>query len=97
IEPYVRIVTDKDFRPERVRRMIEALQTITSVRNQLPGDVNVQIMPLVDEIMHALNVPNVVQPKSAMDKMQSQVEMAQKMSAEAAGSGPDIDAAAAAG
>jgi len=96
IEPYVRITTDKDFRPERVRRMIEALQTITSVRNQLPQDTQVTIVPLVKEIMHSLNVPysKIVTEKTAVEKMADKIKMAQAMQEQAAGQEGDLAAAA---
>lgn len=96
IEPYVRITTDKDFRPERTRRMIEALQTISSVRSQLPPEASVTIMPLVQEIMHSLNVKftSIVKEKTAIEKMADQVAQAQQLAGQAQDAGGDMAAAA---
>jgi hypothetical protein len=81
VEPYVRITTDKDFRPERIRRMIEALQTISSVRNQLPPEAVVTLMPLVEEIMHGLNVKfsSVIKMPTAMEQLQAKIAQAAQL------------------
>lgn len=90
IEPFVRVTTDKDFRPERTRRMIEALQTITSVRSQLPPGAEVTILPLVEEIMHSLNVrfTSIVKQQTPMEQMAARMQQAEMMRQAAAAGAP---------
>ena len=45
----IRLVTDKDYRPERIQKLIEIAQFWSSVRNDLPEGLNV-IEPVTEEI-----------------------------------------------
>jgi hypothetical protein len=75
-----RITTDKDFRPERTRRMIELLSTLTSIRQQIPG--NVDVLPLVQEVIRSvgINPKKVVKPLTALDKIKAAMAQSQAMS-----------------
>lgn len=44
----IKVVTDKDFRPNRLKMLIQAIQIFTSIRNQLPQNFTVE--PLADEM-----------------------------------------------
>ena len=44
----LKISTDKDFRPNMSRRIIEFLQAITSVRQQLPPDLQLNLKPYIE-------------------------------------------------
>src|SRR3990167_1336981 len=46
----VKISTDKDFRPQMLRRMIEFLQVITSIKQQLPPELNLNLKPFIELI-----------------------------------------------
>lgn len=51
----MKLVTDKDFRPDRIKNIIEALQLSTSVRNVVPAAVNV-IAPLFEQLFRGLGM-----------------------------------------
>lgn len=72
-----KITTDKDFRPERTRRLIEALQILTNIRQQIPG--NVDITPLIQEIMRdfGINPKKVIKPVTAFDQIMAAVKQSQ--------------------
>lgn len=74
-----KITTDKDFRPERTRRLIEALQILTNIRQQIPG--NVDITPLIQEIMRdfGINPKKVIKPYSAFDRMMDAIKQSQML------------------
>jgi len=38
----VKIVTDKDFRPNRLKMLIQAIQIFTSIRNELPPNFTME-------------------------------------------------------
>ena len=44
----IKISTDKDFRPQMSRRLIEFLQTITSVKQMLPPDLQMNLKPYIE-------------------------------------------------
>ena len=52
----IRVTTDKDFRPERLKKLLEFLQIATSIRNEHPQKFNINIVPVVREIGHMLGV-----------------------------------------
>lgn len=74
-----KITTDKDFRPERTRRLIEALQILTNIRQQIPG--NVDIVPLIQEIMRdfGINPKKVIKPFTAFDRMMDAIKQSQML------------------
>lgn len=49
-----RLVTDKDFAPQMIKNSITLLQTLTSVRNMIPDDINIR--PVVGEIVRRLGI-----------------------------------------
>jgi hypothetical protein len=55
LEIFVRITTDKDFRPKRLERIERFLQFATSVRNQIPR--NIDLGPVFEEWTRALDLP----------------------------------------
>jgi len=62
--------TDKDFRPERIQKILEGLQMITSIRNIVPQSVNAAV-PMFEEYFRALGMnPRLLkQPRPAIDEM----------------------------
>jgi len=56
IDVRTKVVTDKDYKPERLKKMIETLQILTSIRNQNPNSQQYDTTPLVNEIMATLNI-----------------------------------------
>ena len=65
----VKIVTDKDFRPNRLRRLIELIQILTSVRNDIPA---LNLLPLIAEAvrLHDVNPALVTNPPQSMQQPQ---------------------------
>lgn len=53
----LKITTDKDFRPERLKKMLEAYQVLTSIRNTNPDIFKWDMSPLIENIVNALDVP----------------------------------------
>jgi len=51
---FVKITTDKDFRPERLKGLIQAYQTITSIRQR--PNVLLDELPIAEEIFRMLDV-----------------------------------------
>ena len=56
IDYKIKIVTDKDFRPNKLRRLIEFLQLLTSVRNDLPEEARAIILPIIQQGARLLDV-----------------------------------------
>lgn len=52
----VKVVTDKDYKPQRLKSMIEVLQILTSIRNEHPDKFSINIVPIVMEIARSLNI-----------------------------------------
>lgn len=86
-----KITTDKDFRPERTRRMIEFLQIISSVRQQIPASVN--IMPIVEEIARSFNIDSkkIFGQNTAMDQILNASRIAQSMREGAGGAAGEVE------
>lgn len=53
----LKIVTDKDFKPERLKKMLEAYQVLTSIRNTNPDIFKWDMSELINSIVSALDVP----------------------------------------
>lgn len=51
----LRIITDRDFTPTRVTRMLTFLQHLTSIRNMIPQD-EFNIVPVIEELGLALGI-----------------------------------------
>ena len=51
----IKVVTDKDFRPERLQKLLELIQIITSVRNFMPSSMNA-LEPTIEEAFRALGM-----------------------------------------
>lgn len=99
----IKTVTDKDFRPERVQRLLEALNLSTSIRNLVPSALNT-ILPLFEEYFRALGmnprklrepIPVNQQLEMALQRMNSKGgapanEVAGEMAGEEAGSGANV-------
>jgi hypothetical protein len=75
----IKVVTDKDFRPERNDAIVKALQISTSIRNDVPASLNV-IDPLYREYFRGLGMnPRLLdQPLSMAQQMQNTLKMAEK-------------------
>jgi len=66
----VKIVTDKDFRPEGIQKLLETLQMCTSVRNFVPASINA-VAPLFEELFRRLGMnPRLLkEPMPLIDQM----------------------------
>lgn len=53
----LKMTVDKDYKPQRLEKLIQALQIITSTKSQHPDLMNAPVMPIVSEIMYMLDVP----------------------------------------
>lgn len=53
----LKMTVDKDYKPERLEKLIQALQIITSTKSQHPDLMNAPVMPIVSEILYMLDVP----------------------------------------
>lgn len=52
----VKIVTDKDYKPQRLKSLVEMLTVLTSIRNEHPEKYQISIIPIVEEIARSLGV-----------------------------------------
>ena len=84
----LKITIDKDYKPKRLAQLINILQILTNTKSQHPDQLQISILPIVQEIARALNVPadQLIQPARAMP----QQSMAQQQ-----GGGMDPNALAA--
>ena len=72
----VKIVTDKDFKPKRVETLISMLQNLTSIRNDHPDKLDINILPIVKELAISLGMnPNQLL-KSKEEMMEGMARMA---------------------
>lgn len=71
VEVKVKVVTDKDFRPQRNKDILTFIQTITSIRSQNPQLPMVNLQPFVEEFARAvgMNPKTVWQAVPAMPGM----------------------------
>jgi len=53
----LRLTTDKDYKPARLEKLIQALQIITSTKSQHPELSAVPVSAIANEIMYMLDVP----------------------------------------
>lgn len=51
----IKTTTDKDFRPERIQNILQAIQIITSIRQVVPASINA-IAPLFEEYFRSLGM-----------------------------------------
>src|SRR3990167_738830 len=51
----IKVVSDKDFRPDRIQKLLEVLNLATSIRNVLPEVMNV-VRPTFSELFRALGM-----------------------------------------
>lgn len=81
-----KITTDKDFRPERTRRLIEYLQILTSQKANIPA--NVDVTPIVEALSRdfGVNPKKVIKPYTAFDRMMDAVKQSQTMAGKTGGS-----------
>lgn len=56
VEVQVKVVTDKDFRPQRNKDLLQFLQVVTSIRNQNPQLGQVNLQPFVEEFARAVGM-----------------------------------------
>lgn len=61
VEVQTKIVTDKDFRPQRNKDLLQFIQVVTSIRNQNPQMGQVNLAPFVEEFARSIGMnPKVV-------------------------------------
>lgn len=70
----VKITTDKDYKPQRLEKLIQLVQILTSTKSMHPDQFQLSIVPLVKEIARGLGVSpdEVIQP---MDPQMMQMMM----------------------
>lgn len=56
VEVITKIVTDKDFRPQRNKDLLSFLQVVTSIRNQNPQMGQVNLAPFVEEFARGVGM-----------------------------------------
>lgn len=56
VEVITKIVTDKDFRPQRNKDLLQFLQVVTSIRNQNPQMGQVDLQPFVEEFARGVGM-----------------------------------------
>lgn len=56
VEVQTKIVTDKDFRPQRNKDLLQFLQVVTSIRNQNPQMGQVDLRPFVEEFARGIGM-----------------------------------------
>lgn len=56
VEVQTKIVTDKDFRPQRNKDLLSFLQVVTSIRNQNPQMGQVDLRPFVEEFARGVGM-----------------------------------------
>lgn len=91
----VKVVTDKDFRPERVKNLMQMLQMLTSVRSFVPTSMNA-IRPVFEEIFRSfgMNPALLAEPVPAADALEMKMNrllssghLGQQVQGEIAGDG----------
>ena len=78
----VKIVTDKDFRPEGIQKLLETLQICTSIRNDVPASINA-IPHIFEELFRRLGMnPRLLrEPVPMADQMATMINRAIKSGA----------------
>lgn len=56
VEVRTKVVTDKDFRPQRQKDLLQFLQTVTSIRSQNPQLGQVDLEPFVEEFARGIGM-----------------------------------------
>jgi hypothetical protein len=56
VEVQTKIVTDKDFRPQRNKDLLQFLQVVTSIRNQNPQMGQVNLEPFIEEFARGVGM-----------------------------------------
>lgn len=56
VEVTTKVVTDKDFRPQRNKDLLQFIQTITSIRSQNPQLAQIDLQPFVEEFARAVQI-----------------------------------------
>lgn len=56
VEVQVKVVTDKDFRPQRNKDLLQFIQVVTSIRNENPQLGQVNLQPFVEEFARAVGM-----------------------------------------
>ena len=69
VDVYAKVTTDKDYRPEHAKKLLEYGQFATSIRSQMPIDFNIQ--PILDKLSRAVDInPRLTKmPISEADRM----------------------------
>lgn len=77
----IKITTDKDYRPDRQKNLLQGLQLATSVRNLMPNSVNL-VRPLLEEWFRSVGInPRLLtQPIPMADQLIDQARRAQMLS-----------------
>jgi len=84
----IKVTSDKDYKPKRLESLIQVLQTLISTKSSHPDQLQISIIPIVQEIARGLGVP--------AEKIIQQMPMGMPPSIGAGGfplpSGPDVSA-----
>lgn len=68
----ISVTTDKDYRPERIKKLLEGIQIASSVRSIFPETVNV-VMPLLEEYYRSMGIdPVLLKAKKPVPDMLSE-------------------------
>lgn len=53
----LKLTTDRDFKPQRLKELLQMLQILVSTKSSHPDQVDISIKPVVKAIAHMLDVP----------------------------------------
>lgn len=56
VDVAIKVITDKDFRPQRNKDILSFLQIVTSIRNDHPEIGKINIMPFVEELARGIGI-----------------------------------------
>ena len=67
-----KVTTDKDFRPERMKKIIEVVQILTSIRNAHPDKYDINLIPWIMELARGIggiNPKDIIRVRSEQERM----------------------------
>lgn len=84
VDIFAKTTTDKDYRPEHAKKLLEFLTTMLSIRSSVPIDFNPQ--PIIDKLSRAVDInPRLTrQPRPQADRMLDVLKRLQGMGGGAA-------------
>jgi hypothetical protein len=90
VDVYVKVTTDKDYRPEHAKKLLEFANLLTSIRNNVPLDLNPA--PIYDYIARAvgINPRRLREPQNQADKLLNMLQRLQGIGGGQSGTGAEV-------